>query len=331
MMDGNCTNTSANGSVIGAELVLWLVISVIYATILVFPAIVLPLVVATKDVHGTIRFVLANILIASISTAVGITLIFLRALFISINSHLFTHSDVSFQIFLSVMAIGDNGRSAFMAVFAVVVVVIIKCSSSAVKFKYLAITVVAVWIACVAVGMILVVPDVIELSPCSTGLTFQPGEKLWLFGTSYFLFFVVIPFTLAIFMPVYALCYIRSNLVSENASSLKPMLKFILFLLLGNGLSIFGNATAVVGSLIIKDAKVDNEKAWVLRRLHNVVLALSLISTPILIIAYFKPVRILMRKCMLRVCGKCCKRHRTGSKQDPLTEMMLASPADNDL
>ena len=148
-MDGNCTNTSTNGSVIGAELVLWLVISVIYATILVFPAIVLPLVVAAKDVHGTIRFVLANILIASISTVVGIALIGLCALFISMNSHLFTHSDVSFQIFLSVMAMGENGRSAFMAVFAVVVVVIIKCSSSAVKFKYLAIAVVAVRVDCV--------------------------------------------------------------------------------------------------------------------------------------------------------------------------------------
>ena len=50
-------------------------------------------------------------------------------------------------------------------------VVIIKCSNSAVKFKYLIISVVVVWIACVVVGAILVVPGVIERSPviCSTG------------------------------------------------------------------------------------------------------------------------------------------------------------------
>ena len=330
-MDGNSTLCITNGSVTGAKIAIWLVMAIICTTIIIFTTVVLSVVVAAKAVRGTIRFVLANILLASTTTVAGFILILLREVFLLINPHLFSRTDVSFQILLAIMAMGENGRSAFMAVFAVVVVVIIKCSSSAVKFKYLAITVVAVWIACVAVGMILVVPDVIELSPCSTGLTFQPGEKLWLFGTSYFLFFVVIPFTLAIFMPVYALCYIRSNLVSENASSLKPMVKFTLFLLLGNVLGYFGNSVATAGSLIIREAHVGYEVARVFWRLYHVVLALSLIPTPILIIAYFKPVRTQMRKCVLRVCGKCCKRRLRRSKQDPLTEMMLASPADNEL
>ena len=331
-MDRNGSLCSTNGTLMtGTKLMaLWLVMFVIYATIIVFTAIVLSLVVVSNTIRGTIRFVLVNILIASITVCFGFALMCIRILIIN-NLYLFTHSDVSFQILLAIMAIGENGKSAFMAVFAVVVVVIMKDSNSAVKFKYLIISVVVVWITCVAVGAILVVPGVVELSPCSTGFNFQPGNQIWIFGASYFLFIVTIPFTLAIFMPVYALCYIRSNLVSENASSLKPMLKFILFLLLGNGVSVFGNASAVVGSLIIKDANVGNEVAWTLRRLHNVLLLLSLISTPILIIIYFKPVQILMKKCVLKVCSKCCKRRLVPSRQDPLTEMMLASPADNDL
>ena len=77
------------------------------------------------------------------------------------------------------MAIGGNGRSAFMAVFAVVVVVFIKCSNSAVKIQYLIVSVVFVWTACVAVGAILVAPGVIEHSPfsCARGLLFQPGSE----------------------------------------------------------------------------------------------------------------------------------------------------------
>ena len=167
-MDRNCASRSLRAT----EFTLLLVMVVIHATILVFTAVVLSVVVASKVIRGSIRFVLSNILTASLTTVVGITLIGLRAVVLSINSDLFSRTDVSFHLFLLITAIGGNGRSAFMAVFAVVVVVIIKCSNSAVKFKYLIISVVVVWIACVAVGAILVVPGVVEHSPCSAGLNF---------------------------------------------------------------------------------------------------------------------------------------------------------------
>ena len=79
----------------------YLVIVVIYAAIIAFTAIVLSLVVATKAVHGTICFVLANILIASITACFGIPLICLHDLITSI-SHLFSSTNVSLQIFLAV-------------------------------------------------------------------------------------------------------------------------------------------------------------------------------------------------------------------------------------
>ena len=72
--------------------------------------------------------------------------------------------------------------------------------------------------------------------------------------------------------------------------------------------------------------------ARVLRLVFNVLLVLSIIPTPILILVYFKPVRMKLRKCLLRVYGKWCRRRLVPSKQDPRTEMMLAPPAvDNDL
>ena len=47
-------------------------------------------------------------------------------------------------------------------------------------------------------------------------------------------------------MPVNTLCYINTNLMCDNTSSLKTMLKFALFLFLGNGLSFFGNSLATI-------------------------------------------------------------------------------------
>ena len=78
----------------------YLVIIVIYAAIIVFTVVVLSLVVAAKGVRGTIRFVLANILITSIAVCFGITLICLRLLIIVSTCHLVSRTDVSFQIFL---------------------------------------------------------------------------------------------------------------------------------------------------------------------------------------------------------------------------------------
>ena len=42
------------------------------------------------------------------------------------------------------------------------------------------------------------------------------GNETWIFSSLYFLLFVIIPFTLATVLPVYALCYIRSNVMCEN-------------------------------------------------------------------------------------------------------------------
>ena len=333
-MDTNSSLCSTNRMMTSARH--WpfhLVMIIIYSAIIAFTVVVLSLVVAAKAVRGTIRFILANILVASISTCFGISLISLRLIFISINFNFFSNTDVSYNIFLAITAIGGNGRSAFMAVFTVVVVIIMKGSNSAVKFKYLIISVVVVWTACMAVGAILLVPGVVDHSPfsCSANLPLQPGNEIWIFSGLYFLLFVIIPCTLATVMPVYALCYIRSNLTCENSSSLKPMLKFALFLLLGNVLGFFGNFLATAGSLIFKSANTGGKAAWVFEQVYNVLLALSLIPSPILILVYFKPVRIKLRKCVLSVCGKWCRRRLVPSKQDPMTEMMLASPAvDND-
>ena len=149
-MDTNSSLCSTNRTMTCASQ--WsfhLVMIIIYSTITAFTVVVLSLVVAAKAVRGTIRFILANILVASISTSFGTSLIFLRLAFTSINLNFFSNTDVSYNIFLAIMAIGGNGRSAFMAVFAVVVVGIIKCSNSAVRFKYLIVSVVVVWTACV--------------------------------------------------------------------------------------------------------------------------------------------------------------------------------------
>ena len=103
------------------------------------------------------------------------------------------------------------------------------------------------------------------------------------------------------------------------------MLKFALFLLIGNGLGFFGNSIAIYCRLpYIQMCKYYSWGPDAI--VFNALLVLSLIATPILILVYFKPVRIQMKKYALRVCGKWCRRRLVPSKQDPMTVMMLAPP-----
>ena len=158
MVGNDAICNATNGTVAGAgKWAFNLVMIFVFSVIFVFLITVLCLVVAAKAVRGTIRFVLVNSLIASMTICFGIALLCLGTL------PQVSHNELALKFFLAVVVIGGNGRSAFLLVFAVVVVIIIKYSSSAVKFKYLVISTLVVWIACVAVGMLVIVPGVVSV------------------------------------------------------------------------------------------------------------------------------------------------------------------------
>ena len=282
---------STNGTIAGSirKLDYCLVMVIIDGAILIFTSVLLCLVVAASTVHSAIRFVLANILISSIVPWKCLDL----------STH---HPCNQLSCFLTSRSCYHGNwwkwKICIYGCFAVVVVAIIKCSSSAVKLKYLVVSVVVVWTACVAVGAVLFFPGVLDLSKCLADVVILSGIELWVFAVPYFLLFVIISCTLATVLPVYAFCYVRSNLVSENVSSLKPMLKFTLFLLFGNALCFFGNTLSTTGGFASKSAKVGEDVLLDLIRLYHVSLGLSLIPTPILIFVYFKPVRIKLKKCV---------------------------------
>ena len=119
---------------------------------------------------------------------------------------------------------------------------------------------------------------------------------------------------------------IRANTLRESeVATLKPLLKFALFLLIGNMLVIMGHCVAVVGSLITRNSySIQIVASLMLVHLYNVLVAVSLVPTPILILISFKPVCAQVRKCVLRICKKWSKRRLVRSKQDPLTDLMLA-------
>ena len=102
-----------------------------------------------------------------------------------------------------------------------------------------------------------------------------------------------------------AFCYSRVNSVSEHAASLKPLLKFSTFLLVGILLNAIGLFLPLISLHVASFAR---EVALAVIQSTSVILLLSIIPTPILVLVYFKPVRALMKQCFLCVCSNVGKK-----------------------
>lgn len=139
----------------------------------------------------------------------------------------------------------------FMAVFAVVVCVIIKYSRSAVKFGYLVVCASIVWLMCISFHAVLFAPDVLQVvladnNGCLT-LSAPYGQ---VYTVPYLVLFVLVPFLMTVTMPTTAYCCIKVNTGLENKTTVKPMVKFAIYLLLGNLPSCMGHAIPVVVAAI---------------------------------------------------------------------------------
>ena len=322
---GNQSN-NVNRTVI-EPCVFCLVMSAFYLVALAFTVAVLSLVIAAKAVSYAIRFVLTNILIASFTAGLGILVINITRSVDTTLGHYHLSDSVcrSLLIFISV---GSISRPLVMAMFAIVVYLIIKYSISAVKLKFLAASILVMWLVCGAFSLLLISPSIMKVvSNETTGCFPRSGPYSVIYTVPFFVCIIFIPFALNVVLLIASFWYVRANTVSENAASLKPMLKFSVFLLLGTLLSNMGHTTPVIAAYI----KPDFSKPLVLRTINScsdAINLLSIIPTPILVLVYFKPVRVLMKKCLLRVCTSVCRLSSEISWQQHLTERMLPSPID---
>ena len=301
-----------------------LLMAILYLVVLVFTVAVLSLVVAAKALPHVIRFVLANILIASFTAGFGIFVINLARGVVTILGQ-YSVTDSACRSLIVLISVGGISRPLVMAVFAIVVYIIIKYSISAVKLKYLVISTLAMWLVCGAFSLLLFFPSVLNVvSIKTTGCVPRSGPHGFVYSIPFFACFIIVPFALNVVLLIASFWYVRANTVSENAASLKPMLKFSVFLLLGTLLSTMGHTTLVIAAYVEPDSPTPAVKSINLS--NGIISLLTIIPTPILVLVYFRPVRDLMKNCLLCVCWNVCQKSIRLPGQEQLAVRMLASP-----
>ena len=112
-------------------------------------------------------------------------------------------------------------------------------------------------------------------------------------------------------IPITLFSYVRAKIVSEHAASLRPLLKFSTFLLLGNLLGAIGQSTPVIAAYV---GSPTTDVNLAVSAANGIIILFSVIPTPILVLVYFKPVRDLLKRCFLRVCRNSLQKFLTVSE-----------------
>ena len=305
----------------------WCMLFFGYVPIVILTVAVMVAVIATTAVPTTIRFVLTNILAASLTTITGGMMQFLNRAILRSATHLMP-SDTACRVYYWLITAGGTARLSFMATFAVVVFIIIKCSNTAVRPIFLLLAAVVIWMFVFIFNAQLFLPQIVvnnflQNSGCVPHLAQLAIGSLYV--VPFAIIFVLIPVSLAISLPCAAIFFIRSR-NSTGAMEGKPLLskamvKFTLFLLVGNTLGILGQGMPVLLATITKDTgnEFDDQIDLVINYSNGILLTLSFVPTPILILLFFKPVREQFEKLRVWLTHRCCF-HR---KQEPTNHITL--------
>ena len=264
--------------------------------LIVFLLILIPIAVADilimiatilePSIKRTVKVVLINIPIACLIVMAGFTID-------AIAASAFTLARMAvpdlwpchLQVYL--IALGAVSRLVFMSLFSVAVYAIVKVGKKATPFIF-ATVVTSLWVFLVLFNCVLFIPGV-TIIEWTDGVSCSPrqnGAGTYIFVGIDVVICGLVPFTLTIVMPPLTLSYIKRNLITEDAILKKTLVKFALFLIVGNVLGIIGLLVPVLVAVFAPDdANHDVDVALV--RTASIVTHLSLAPAPILILFYF--------------------------------------------
>ena len=301
----NCTAT--NSSCNAGELrgyafltfcVLFAIIVIATAALLIFT---LTAVCSVQKMARTLRMILASLMIAGLVVAIST----LTELLIPIALMLLNVRDPSLSFCRFVLWAYCGGAIARLfntAAFSVAVLLVVRYRISAVKTARIVVFLVLLWLAAIFLNTYILVPEIFTVQyvdgvACFPRAIIKPAR--YTITAIWIIFGGIIPVGISIVVPILVLCYmkLKRKRVTQGSDYHKRLAKFALFLFSGSFITFLGQA--VVGAIVYS-----SDAPAVYTTLA--IAALSLLPTPLLIVAYLEQVRQRMRA-MLTTNWLCCR------------------------
>jgi hypothetical protein len=274
-----------------------------------FNILLLVATVIEKTIPPTIRLILTNIIAASEVVIVGLAGILLQAVILS-GLHYLSPSDFACRLMYVILISGGAARLVLMAMFAVTAYILVRFGAAKLYFIPACAASVAVWI-------FVFCPNCVLFSHIFMRITFLDGDDCAAHGQgtttivytfAYILVYVAFSFVISIVFPIITVVYIRNHTISDNSHMLHGMIKFAFLLLLGNIMNAIGISIPILFATFAPSGQMYYVLVKAFNYTEGVFILLSLIPTPIILLAFFKPIR-------LRLLYLVCICHSTGEEK----------------
>ena len=323
-MDNTSSNATAAGLSVGGLLAYYIFfIVVVILPVVVINVLILVALLLDRTTTSVVRVILCNIPIACLEVAAGILVFDFAGVVLVFSDELPTNNHGICKAVLFLVGSGGAARLLFLAAFSITVYVIIRFNianllkSRKYIFWCFVGAVVVLWIIAI-LGTFSVTLDVVITTDCrfaEVGALVQLCIFAVVFGACVFLITTVF-LILTIF-------YIRKNTITDrDAHFKKAMLKLSFFLLIGNIVNLIGQILPPLIAIAVITTGISGSLASTVANVSYVLIDLSLVPSPILLIIYFKPVRLRLKSWFC--C--CCKSRKTLTLQKSATrEVKLSS------
>ena len=204
-------------------------------------------------------------------------------------------------------AFGAVGRLWSLAIFSIIVYLTVRYGQNILRHtRVFAASITFVWVVTFLLNIHVMLPypvyavQFVDNVACYPHNAIVPKKIRYSTLSIWIVFGGIVPLAISIIIPIFTLCYIKRNTVTEQEDDNKRIAKFALFLVSSNVVNLLGQAVPGLVALYAEAPGVV---------LAYVFVSLSLLPTPTIIIMFIKPVRRKMKK-ILCCCVLFNKHHR---------------------
>ena len=274
-----------------AYAILLVVITLLGGVVIAFTLFALTM---ARSIPQLLRIFLINLLLAGLVVAVGIIITVLTsAVLVAVGPEQHRPPLYLCRVYLWVYGTGVVARLWNLAAFSFFVFAIVRFGKKTISKRYAALVLHILWIAPLLINLFILLPFVYEVQFDDGVACFPDNDNViidqarYVFLATWYTFGGLIPLTVSIVVPIVCLCYIKRNIVTDGSQYRKGMAKFSLFLVLGGTIN---SAAQVLPSLLTLSSAASGVY------LSYGFATVSLFPTPIIIIAYLKPVQEQVKK-----------------------------------
>ena len=263
---------------------------------------ILALLKATS-IPRPVRLILINLLLAGLLVAVAVMFrVVTSAVLINVSSN---HPRPRYlcRVYLWAFGTGVVARLWSLAAFSFSILAIVRFSKKTISVWSAAVVILILWLVPMTICLYILLPYVYEAQFVHGVACFPDNNSTiiaqarYTFLAAWTVFGGLTPLTVSIIVPIVCLCYIRKNTVTEGARYRKGMAKFSLFLVVGGSISFAGQ---VIPGLVA----LNSAAPGVYLSYGSAVI--SLLPTPIIIMAFLKPAWKQAKQII--TCGQLSKR-----------------------